>query len=274
MMILRQKKKAKIGRIVCIISGIVLVVYWMQTFLAHSKPQFIPEYPKEMLTKASDYETIFLQTGLGSAAVDKLFIQGEFQTVLEIQTQFFKPPKAECTPLLGWFTKEDRLAEASGPALVDVQPGDILLTLSTHSLGFRHGHAGLVIDENSVLECGVWGQNSALMSIEGWNTYSNYVVLRVKEEVLKRQAVADYAKEHLQGVPYHLSAGFIGPKAAGTDEAYFGLQCAYLVWYAWNHFGYDLDADGGRLVLADDLLYSDYVEVVQVYVMDPRIFMN
>lgn len=251
---------------------VVVFVYFLQHFFAHRKPQFIPSYPKETLTKESDYKTIFFQTGLGRAAVDKLLRQGQFERILEIQKRFFEPPKAECKPLLGWFTKEDRLMEVNGAELVDIQPGDILLTLSTHSFGIRHGHVGLVIDENNVLECGVWGQNSAFMSIEGWDTYSNYVVLRVKALEQKRQAVAAYAKEYLEDVPYHLSAGFIGSKAPETDEDSFGLQCAYLVWYAWNHFGYDLDSNGGRLVLANDLLYSDYVEVVQVYGMDPRYF--
>lgn len=51
----------------------------------------------------------------------------------------------------------------------------------------------------------------------------------------------------------------------------FGMQCAYLVWYAWNHFGYDLDSDGGHFVTSADLLHSDLLEVVQVYAMEPLI---
>jgi hypothetical protein len=81
--------------------------------------------------------------------------------------------------------------------------------------------------------------------------------------------LADYAKETLYDIPYHLSAGFIGEKAPDATEPYFGMQCAYLVWYAWNHFGYDLDSDGGRLVTSADLLHSDLLEVVQVYGMEP-----
>ena len=88
----------------------------------------------------------------------------------------------------------------------------------------------------------------------------------------QRQEVADYACEELHGVPYHLSSGFIGPKAPDPDAEYFGLQCAYLAWYAWNHFGYDLDGDGGRLVSSDDLLQSELLEVVQMYGMDPEKF--
>ena len=75
--------------------------------------------------------------------------------------------------------------------------------------------------------------------------------------VKTKYEVTDYAKETLYDIPYHLSAGFIGEKAPDTTKPYFGMQCAYLVWYAWNHFGYDLDSDGGRLVTSADLLHSD-----------------
>ena len=83
-----------------------------------------------------------------------------------------------------------------------------------------------------------------------------------------RLKVKAYALAHLKGVPYHLSAGFLGKKAPDVNASYFGLQCAYLVWYAWNAFGYDVDADGGRLVTASDILYSDCVEIVQCYGLD------
>lgn len=175
----------------------------------------------------------------------------------------------ECIRLLGWFTMEDRVPKEDATAPTNLQPGDILVTLSTHSLGWRHGHVGLVLDEKSVLECVTLGQNSRIVKAKHWGTYSNYAVLRVKgvmEE--EREEVVKYAKENLCGVPYHLSAGLIGEKAPAVDAKQFGLQCAYLAWYAWNAFGYDLDGDGGRLVTAQDLLQSDEVEVVESFGMD------
>ena len=178
-------------------------------------------------------------------------------------------PSARCAPLLGWFTREDRMREP-GPALTDLRPGDILVTLSTHTAGWRHGHAGLVIDDETVLECAVLGQDSRLVSVEHWNTYSCYAVLRVRgasEE--EGQAAADYAMEHLQGVPYRLTAGLWGAKAPALDSAGFGLHCVYLPWYVWVQFGYDLDGDGGRVVTVSDLLASPLLEVVQAYGMDP-----
>ena len=199
------------------------------------------------------------------------------------QKYFAENEKIVCTPVLGWFTREDRIAEVQykenkdlkdvgfvqGPEFSNLQPGDILLTLSTHSLGWRHGHAALVIDEKTALECAVLGTDSQYTDPQNWRTYSGYCVLRVKdapEEV--RKAVAVYAGENLCGVPYHLSAGFVGEKAPDPESGYFGLQCAYLVWYAWHAFGYDLDADRGRLVSASDILCSDLLEVVQVWGMN------
>lgn len=179
------------------------------------------------------------------------------------------PENVTCVPLFGWLIMEDRVEKEDGAVFTDLQPGDVILTLSTHSFGWRHGHVGLVIDSDSVLECITWGQDSRIVSISHWSTYSHCVVLRVKNvtEELQEEVVA-YAKENLCGVPYRLSAGFIGKKDLDLEAKEFGMQCAYLVWYAWNHFGYDLDSDGGRLVTASDLMNSNHLEIVQSYEAD------
>lgn len=287
--LLRRKRWSR-GRLIIIELGILIIslgvlFYLLQRYWAHREGAFVPDYPKVTLTEDSDYETFFLQTGLGQQAVDKLVEEGDFQAVLDAQEAFFHPQEAECEPLLGWFTREDRLknegrrsgaeeeAALAERELVDLQPGDIIVTLSTHSLGWNHGHAALVIDEDTTLECMVLGTDSTFAGTDGWTEYSNYAVLRVKGATPEqRQAVADYAKSTLVGVPYSLLAGFIGDKAPDTEAWHFGLQCAYLVWYAWEHFGYDLDSDGGRLVSTYDLLCSDKVEIVQIYGMDPQPF--
>ena len=171
----------------------------------------------------------------------------------------------ECRSLFGWITREDRRAEGCHDFEM-VRAGDILYTSATHSLGWRHGHAALVIDKDTVLECGIIGSYSELVQMDGWKTYADCTVLRVKEADKETgEAVAGYAYEHLQGVPYHLSAGFIGKKAPKRDAAYFGAQCAYIVWYAWERFGYNLDGDGGRLVTPGDILLSEQVEIVCEY---------
>ena len=174
-------------------------------------------------------------------------------------------PDVACRPLLGWFTREDRRSRP-GPMPPDLQPGDILITLSTHSLGWRHGHAGLVIDGSRVMECAVLGEDSRISSPEEWRTYSGYAVLRVRGagEDLGQQT-ADYALEHLLGVPYRFSAGWGRVKAPEAHSPGFGMYCFYLPWYAWYAQGIDLDGDGGRLVTLSDLLASPLLEVVWSY---------
>ena len=248
----------------------ILIMHYLQHIPVHREARFTPDYPMVGLTEETDVETFLMQTGLGEAAVERLMQEGKWNLILEAQQSFFASPETTCRDLLGWFTKEERVREVPVGALVDLQPGDILLTLSTHSLGWRHGHAGLVIDENTVLECGVWGQDSALCRAQHWKTYASYAHVRVKgvtEEM--QEEVAAYALRTLNGVPYHLSAGLIGPKAPDVTENYFGLQCAYLVWYAWQKYGVDIDGNGGRLVVAGDILQSPSLEIVQVYGMNP-----
>ena len=191
------------------------------------------------------------------------------------QNHFLQSSEVVCTPLLGWFTREDRRVDSEsgefiqGPDLVDLQPGDILVTLSTHSLGWCHGHAGLVIDKDTTLECVVLGEDACYGKPQNWRWYSGYCVLRVKGISPELgEAVAKYACEKLYGKPYRLTAGFIGDKETAADSTYFGMYCSYLVWYAWKHFGYDLDGDGGRLVSVSDILQSDQVEVIQRWGME------
>lgn len=272
------KRKCLLWTTVCL-ACVPLIIYFLQHWWAHRKVPFVPDYLDVVLTEGTDYEIFLQQAGLGRQAVDKLLGADDFETILKVQEAFRQPVEISCSPMIGWFTREDRIQKEGmkvlGPELVDLQPGDILLTLSTHSLGWRHGHAALVIDEDTTLECAMLGTDSCYGEIEYWRNCSEYCVLRVKGVTPKLQKeVTEYACSTLHGVPYHLTAGFIGPKAPEPDAGYFGLQCAYLVWYAWNHFGFDLDADGGRLVSTSDLMQSELLEVVQVYGMDWKVINN
>lgn len=266
----RKKKYYVLGIVFCLS---FLFFYLLQTSIAHRNGYFQPEYPRVTLNEESDYSTLFLQTGLGKAAVDKLLEKGDFQTILNVQNAFFSKDTVTCIPVIGWFTKSDRVSKQDSAPLVDLQPGDILLSLSTHSLGWNHGHAGLVLNETSVLECTSWGKNSEIKGVEHWRNYSNYVVLRVQGVTKEMQnRVVSFAKENMCDVPYRLTAGFFGEKALSTENQAFGLQCAYLVWYAWQEFGYDLDSDGGRLVTMQDILESQQLEIVQIYGINPLEF--
>lgn len=253
---------------------IVLGYYLLQRFYAHRNVPFVPTYKQVELTKDTDYETFFKQTGLGKAAVDKLISEDDFDTILEIQELFFAEPQVECTPMLGWFTREDRLGDTDSPPFADLQPGDILITLSTHSGGWRHGHAGIVIDEYTVLECQRLGTKSSYQGIYYWGNYSNYAVLRLKDITPELQTeIVNYCEENLKGVPYNLFSGIFGDKAPDPESENFGLYCSNLIWYALNHFGFDVDSDGGKIVSSYDILHSDEFEIVQIYGMDPNDFL-
>ncbi len=265
---LRRKKSWVIWAISLLMFPVFLwiCIYVLQSRWAHRKGEFAPKTEKVTLTKETHYNTFFQQTGLGADALDTLLQEGDFRKLESVQDAFLGEDQVECVSVFGWFTRSDRIDSSQSASLVDLRPGDILLSFSTHSLGWRHGHAGLVIDEKRVLECTSWGKDSRIVKSKHWRKYSNYAVLRVKNSTGDEQKkVAEFAEKHLQGVPYHLSAGFLGAKAPETTKPYFGLQCAYLVWYAWQAFGYDLDSNRGRLVTVKDIWESDLLEIVQVY---------
>lgn len=170
------------------------------------------------------------------------------------------PEGAACRPLLPLgITCEERI-DAADRQLTDLQPGDLLVTFSTHTLGWRHGHAALVIDSDTVLEAAMPGTVSALSSSDSWVTYASLLHLRVRDVSEQQQAAAaDFAKSHLAGLPYGFFCGLGQHKAPAAPSS---LQCAYLPWYAWHSQGMDLDSDGGRLVTVLDLAMSPQLEVI------------
>ena len=247
-----------------------LFLLFIQTIWVHRKEPFTPKYEKVLLTEKTDSTSFFQQTGLGETAIENLLKEKNFDEILKVQDAFFSKDKVWCKPIFGWVTRSDRVDKSKTAPLVDLQPGDVIVSLSTHSLGWRHGHVGLVLDENAVLECTTLGKNSSIVHPKHWRKYSNYVVLRVKGTTKEvQQNVATYARDVLCGVPYRLTAGLGLEKAPSPETEQFGLQCAYLAWYAWQQFGYDLDSDGGRLVTSDDILHANCLEIVQVYGINP-----
>ena len=144
----------------------------------------------------------------------------------------------------------------------DIETGDILVTDSTYCFCFRHGHAALVVDaENGItLEAFGIGTESEYSRLQEWRRYPHVLVLRLNAPEEVRQKIAEYAKEHLLGLPYMLSPGAIDDK--DMDEEYWGTQCAHLVWAAFEAFGYDIDGDGGWLVTPADFVKSELLYIV------------
>ena len=144
----------------------------------------------------------------------------------------------------------------------DIQDGDILVTDSTYCLCFRHGHAALVLDagRGRTLEAFGIGTASEFSGLQEWRRYPHVLVLRLKAPKAVRQEIAAYAREHLVGVPYMLSPGVVDDK--DMDGEYWGTQCAHLVWAAFEACGYDIDGDGGWLVLPADFTKSGLLQSV------------
>ena len=69
----------------------ILTLYLLQRYFAHRHGYFVPDYPRVTITESTDYETIYLQTGLGESAVRKLLKQDKFETVLYAQENLSVP---------------------------------------------------------------------------------------------------------------------------------------------------------------------------------------
>ncbi len=232
------------------------------------------------------WEILEQQTGLQRDVLQKMISEGRWQQVLEIQEQYFAPvlvKSIKTTPLtITEYVVNEQGSFVKGARLIDVQNGDILITKSSRFLGWRNGHAGLVVDaeQGLVLEAVMLGVNTKLCRLSKWEEYPAFLVLRLKEEyvALVNESVVPYAKEKLVDIPYKLLAGvqdriftegMLRIKASDNDKvdipALEGTQCAHLIWYAYKQAGIDLDSDGGLIVTPEDIRNSTYLEVIQSY---------
>ncbi len=287
-------------------SALLLVVLTLLLFLhnwtretlplSHIKPKveqadisFLLDQDKH---SEAELQILSAQTGLHPQSIQYLLNQDRRQELLQIQQAYFAPIrfKSLCTTPL---TVSEVLIDSKenicyGMPLVDVQDGDILLTKNSRFLGWRNGHAALVVDAEKglLLEAIMPGTNSKISSISKWSTYPSFLVLRLKEEYrntadLPKQ-IAAYAERQLVDVPYLLVAGILErslPERMTTveaarqnaeqtvmkEKALKGTQCAHLVWYAYKQFGIDLDSDGGVIVTPFDIQNSEYLDIIQTF---------
>ena len=297
-----QKKNSRI-RSALILTSISLFLFlynWVAETIpqAHISPQveqtdigFLLEQDKQ--TEAQ-LQILSDQTGLHPQSIQKLLDQGRVQELLQIQQQYFAPIQVNAlhtTPV----TISEVLVDAQGDIcygmpLIDIQDGDILITKNSRFLGWRNGHAALVVDgeKGLLLEAIMPGTNSKISPLSKWSTYPSFLVLRLKEQYNREgidndrddltKQIADYAATQLTDIPYLLVAGILDRSFPGSlttveaseqttkqDKSLNGTQCAHLVWYAYKQFGIDLDSDGGAIVTPYDIQNSDYLEVIQSY---------
>lgn len=225
----------------------------------------------EIIDTPQEIQLLAQQTGLSEKTIAKMLQENRGAELIRLQEIYYAPITIESlqtTPItVSEWLAEEPITGCQGMPLVDVQNGDILITKNSRFLGWRNGHAGLVVDAEKglVLEALMLGSPSKLCSIERWEKYPSFQVLRLKEEKSLATQVADYAAENLVNIPYHLLADVL--KSSKADELAIptGTHCAHLVWYAYKQFGMDLDSDGGIIVTPEDIRNSPYLEVVQSY---------
>lgn len=214
----------------------------------------------------SDYDLIFSQTGLGKSAADSL----SKEEIEEYYDYYTEDKDFQCIRE-GVFACHEKVTDKDGkstqnPPFADLQNGDIILTLSIHSLGWRHGHAAIVVDaENGITaEAVMIGEKSSLGSINAWEQYPLVAVLRAKdlsEDV--RDEIADFTEKNMLGINYSLTAGVFSGR--DTEKLPPTTQCAHFVWYVYKNYGIDLNSDDGLAVTPRDILESDKLEIVQIY---------
>lgn len=254
--------------------GAALLLY-LWTADTESEAHVCPDYPREDISAVinrknwtkEEYDTLFLQTGLSGQAVDALRSAGRQKELLDLQNRFFAEVETQCAPntVISW--AESMEEPGAGQKIATVEEGDILISFNCHVFGWRSGHAGIVTnaEKRQTLEAKVLGTDTEILSLDHWEEYPSFAVLRMKNVSReRRKQIADYAAQNLTEVPYRLTAGLW---RRGTKPIN-GTQCAHLVWYAYNRFGYDLDSDGGRIVTPRDLYESPLLEIIQIYGMD------
>ena len=167
------------------------------------------------------------------------------------------------------FTLEERCVDDDHQQMVchelnDIQNGDILITKSNHTLLYRHGHAGLVVDVEAglVLEAIGYGTKSRLEPLEKWNYYPTVKVLRLKEknETLISSLI-DSALSNFLDINYNLLASKYNLKVT---------HCSDIVWKVFNSIGIDLDSNGGWIVTPKDISQSPYLYEVKSFGFSPH----
>ena len=275
-------------KILAVISASLALIFAVMGIISvvtlHNNAYFSPDYKKidlaPILTKQTfseeDYKTIFYQTGLGKYAIDSIRNDDDFVERIEaFQAQFFKRNYTKCVREAITTNMEYNVSKAGyqvkGFEIFDVVPGYVLIMESSHSFGWRHGHAGIVISRTKTVEAPIIGEPSMVYDLSTWQYYPNFIMLRLKDAddaALKK--IAEGAKKNLTGVVYSPLAGVFKKDTGPRPES---VQCAHLVWQAFYNFDIDIDSDGGNIVTVNDIKNSDKFEIVQIYGYDPSDFM-
>lgn len=251
---------------------------------AHTTPSYQKIDIAELADKSGDWtedeiRLLYRQTGLGETALikmksEKVYENNRFVPLSErlkvFQEALFYEGETE-HELVADVSKRDLMKDFRAPVAPVMEAGDVLVNSSTHTLGFRNGHAAILLDEyGTVLESLELGRDSAA-STNGHLWFaesSNFMLLRLKDvDKDARAQIAKDARKYLTGIPYSIAVGVFSKKDQGTSPK--STHCSHLVWQAFKNAGYDIDSNGGIVVTPRDIARSPLFEVIQVYGFDP-----
>lgn len=249
---------------------------------AYSAPNYQKKDISHIINKTSlneyDYRELFLQTGLGKYPIDILLKNNKKEKIKEIQDNFFNKPLIICEKN-SIISKEESIIDEDknyipGTEIICLEDGDILITLCSHTFGWRNGHAAIVIDSKNrlTLESVVLGEDSKIQTISKWENYPSFAVYRLKGvSAEKRKEIAESAAKNLNKIPYSLMIGILNEKY--EDVEIKKTHCSHLVWAAFYKFGYDIDGNGGTLITPKDITKSNILEIKQIYGINPLKFL-
>ena len=229
----------------------------------------MPDYEYFEVKETDSAYTIFKGTGLSPWASRELIESGNFDTIKRLNKLYFKKPKYKKNYIAYPITAEER-NETQYTPLAPLKDGDILVTFSTHTLSWRHGHLGLVTDAQNgiILEHMAIGQTSCFGRAKRWGNYPAFAVLRHPEEKVAK-AAAEYAKDNLLDISYNILAG-VFKKDKSHMEKIDCSHCSHIVWQAYKAVGADIDRDGGILVTPKDVALCKDLKVVQIFGFDTK----
>lgn len=260
--------------------SILLGIYLLFGYLVAQNMFFVPSIPQvdliPILSKSDlseeDYNILFEQTGLAKPMVEELQNTPDFiDTLLRFQSNYFREQRVEKSNM-NFITRMDQSLDDEDnwiPSfeLAPYHNGYIFLSKSTYTFNWRHGHAGIVIDEKrgKVLESLEPGTISMEQNASKWQYYPTFKMMRLKDTAqVTLNEIAAYAANNLQGIPYNILA------MKNYKTPISSTQCSLLVWQAFRPFGIDLDSNGGIFVSPQDIARSPYLETLQIFGFNPN----
>lgn len=278
---LGHRQKVALTTVTVILFCIMCFVQIAELFflLSDSISVFKPDYAQlsqlemtQILQKSSltdeDYATLYAQTGLSKVGIQRELKRGNdgIAKILSLQENYFFDYQVD-NRHVGPFMCSDYLANNQTSTVVTLEGGDIIITSTTHLSGWRMGHSAIALSPTTLAEATMYGRYSHTSGITSLSRRANFIVLSPKEDLIdstKKAEIAKFVRSDLLGLPYDITIGLFSPK-----NSINATHCSHMIWYAYNHFGFDIDSDRGMFVSPQDFLKSEFLEVVQVFGFDP-----